>query len=121
MSLLALLLLPAAAALRLAPAAQLRTPARAVVHHLVMQEPPPPPAEPAPDGAVDKPVGMQGSFYDDEVDPTPKKPALSNEMRQRLLREQQSLGADANTKNPFLFVFAGVGAFVLLGALAINM
>ena len=30
-------------------------------------------------------------------------------------------GGDPNSKNPFLFVFAGVGVFVMLGALAVNM
>ena len=42
-------------------------------------------------------------------------------MRARLLKEQQGLGADSNSKNPFLLVFAGVGVFVILGALAVNM
>ena len=42
-------------------------------------------------------------------------------MRERLINESRGLGADPNQKNPFLFVFAGVGVFVLLGAAAVNM
>jgi len=50
-----------------------------------------------------------------------KKPELSNAMRDRLINESRGLGADPNQKNPFLFVFAGVGVFVVLGALAVNI
>ena len=42
-------------------------------------------------------------------------------MKERLIRESAGLGADSNQKNPFLPVFFGVGVFVLLGALAVNM
>jgi hypothetical protein len=42
-------------------------------------------------------------------------------MKERLIRESAGLGADPNQKNPFLPVFFGVGVFVLLGALAVNM
>ena len=44
-----------------------------------------------------------------------------NTMKERLIRESAGLGADPNQKNPFLPVFFGVGVFVLLGALAVNM
>jgi hypothetical protein len=57
------------------------------------------------------------TFYDDEYEP-PKKPPLSSDMRKRLLNESRSLGADANSKNPFLQVFVGVFIFVVLGYLA---
>ncbi|KAL1521926.1 hypothetical protein AB1Y20_021574 [Prymnesium parvum] len=66
-------------------------------------------------------TGGYETFYDDEKDTAPEKPALSDAMRQRLLNEQRGLGADANSKNPFLLVFAGVGVFVLLGALAVSL
>ena len=86
-----------------------------------MQEEPaaegaPPPAEAA---ATDK----AGNVYDDEYeDPVlANKPELSNSMRKRLIEESRGLGADPNSKNPFLPVFFGVGVFVLLGALAVNM
>ena len=39
----------------------------------------------------------------------------------RLINESRGLGADPNQKNPFLLVFAGVGVFVVLGALAVNI
>jgi hypothetical protein len=62
-------------------------------------------------------------FYDDEMeDPVlMAKPAISDDMRKRLLNEQRGLGADSGSKNPFLAVFLGVGVFVLLGAVAVNM
>lgn len=69
-----------------------------------------------------------GALYDDEIVDGPitykdgsKKQELSNTMRERLINESRGLGADPNQKNPFLFVFAGVGVFVLLGAAAVNM
>jgi len=37
------------------------------------------------------------------------------------INEQRGLGADSNSQNPFLYVFAGVGIFVLLGAVAVNL
>ena len=63
------------------------------------------------------------TFYDDEKEDAvlAAKPPISDSMRARLLKEQQGLGADSNSKNPFLLVFAGVGVFVILGALAVNM
>ena len=55
------------------------------------------------------------------VAPPPPRDPLSNTMKDRLIRESAGLGADPNQKNPFLPVFFGVGVFVLLGALAVNM
>jgi len=82
------------------------------------------------EGGSDKPseVSAEGSdaelpagdFYDDEK-PMVEKPALSNSMRDRLINESRGLGADPNSKNPFLPVFLGVGVFVILGALAVNL
>ena len=46
---------------------------------------------------------------------------LSQTMKDRLIAESRGLGADPNSKNPFLPVFFGVGVFVTLGALAVNM
>merc|ERR1719231_893559 len=68
------------------------------------------------------PTGMQ-TFYDDEagMPDIPAKPAVSDAMRQCLLNEQRGLGADANSSNPFLLVFGGVGIFVVLGAIAVNI
>ena len=48
-------------------------------------------------------------------------PALSNTMRDKMIAESRGLGADPNAKNPFLGAFFGVGVFVVLGALAINL
>ena len=64
-----------------------------------------------------------GALYDDMVpdgkvtyrDGT-KKPELSQTMRDKLINEGRALGADPNQKNPFLYVFAAVGLFVLAGA-----
>ena len=74
------------------------------------------------------PEGGYQTFYDDESGNEPikyadgsKKPEISNSMREKLINESRGLGADPGAKNPFLFVFGGVGVFVLLGALAINM
>ena len=64
--------------------------------------------------------GGYRTVYDDESDFV-EKPGISDEMRARLLRGQQQLGADPNSKNPFLYAFAAVGIFVALGALAVNM
>mmetsp|Transcript_44283 Transcript_44283/g.88488 ORF Transcript_44283/g.88488 Transcript_44283/m.88488 type:complete len:126 (-) Transcript_44283:317-694(-) len=83
-------------------------------------------AEPIKDEAVEAgeaaPEGY-ATFYDDEKDDAvlAKKPPISDAMRKKLLNEQRGIGADPNSKNPFLFVFAGVGIFVVLGALAVNM
>jgi hypothetical protein len=63
------------------------------------------------------------TFYDDEKEDKvlKAKPAISDSMRKRLINEQRGLGADSNSQNPFLYVFAGVGIFVLLGAVAVNL
>lgn len=68
------------------------------------------------------------TFYDDESGDQPikyadgtKKPEISNSMREKLINESRGLGADPGAKNPFLLVFGGVGVFVVLGALAVNM
>ena len=73
------------------------------------------------------PAGYQ-TFYDDESGNDPikyadgtRKPEISTSMREKLINESRGLGADPGAKNPFLFVFGGVGVFVLLGALAVNM
>ena len=75
--------------------------------------------------AAPAPTGFQ-TFYDDEdgearPEVAVKKEGISNSMRERLIAESRGLGADSNKKNPFLLVFAGVGVFVCLGALAVNM
>ena len=63
------------------------------------------------------------TFYDDEREDKvlAAKPQISDSMRQRLINEQRAIGADPNSKNPLLLVFGGVGVFVLLGALAVNL
>ena len=65
-----------------------------------------------------------GALYDDEIPDQQivytsgeKKPELSNMMREKLINEGRSLGADPNAKNPFLYVFGAVGVLVVLGAL----
>lgn len=85
-----------------------------------------PPTEPAADDWADSEGAtvneeVTGTFYDDEVVSYKEKPAVSDAMRKKLLNEQRAIGADSNSRNPFLFVFGGVGVFVLLGALAVNM
>ena len=55
------------------------------------------------------------------VQAPPKQPEISNAMRERLINESRGLGADPGSKNPFLLVFFGVGVFVVLGALAVNI
>ena len=84
-----------------------------------------PPTEPQPsDLAEQAPPPQQlnrdGTVYDD-VSPPPKRPELSNSMRKRLLKEQRSLGADPNAKNPFLLGVGAVALFIALGALAVNL
>jgi len=82
----------------------------------------------AKSAGVYQPKDTSGDLYDDEIpeekivytDGT-KKPELSQTMKDRLINESRGLGADPNQKNPFLGVFAGVGVFVVLGALAVNM
>ena len=81
-----------------------------------------------PEEATPGQAGYQ-TVYDDESDPDApikyadgtKKPDISNSMREKLIKESRGLGADPGAKNPFLLVFGGVGVFVVLGALAVNM
>jgi len=61
-----------------------------------------------------------GNVYDDETTQD-DGPDFSNSMRQKMIDESRGFGADPGSKNPFLAVFAGVGVFVVLGALAVNM
>ena len=124
-NLVLLALLGSASALQLG-AVQPRRPQVALQRRLArpaMQEGgAPAPETPPPATAEDAPAAEgYATFYDDEKDSAPPKPALSENMRQKLLNEQRGLGADTNSKNPFLAVFAGVGVFVLLGALAVNL
>merc|ERR1719424_1710573 len=73
--------------------------------------------------------GSSKALYDDEIPETDeivytsgqKKPQLSNTMREKMIQESRGLGADPSQKNPFLLVFGGVGVFVILGALAVNL
>ena len=69
-----------------------------------------------------------GDLYDDQIKEGEikykdgsTKPQLSNTMREKMINESRGLGADPNQKNPFGLVFIGVGVFVCLGALAVNM
>merc|ERR1719203_2197610 len=59
------------------------------------------------------------TLYDDEAT-TFKSRDISDNMRARLIKEQQGIGTDPNQKSPFLAVFAGVGVFIVLGALSVN-
>ena len=56
-----------------------------------------------------------GTFYDDEVDSIPVKPAISNSMRDRLIAEASS-GLDSESKqtNVILYIMGVVGVLVLL-------
>ena len=69
----------------------------------------------------DETVADQPIMYKNADGTTTKKPEISSSMRDRLINESRGLGADPNQKSPFLLVFGGVGVFVLLGALAVNM
>ena len=56
-----------------------------------------------------------GTFYDDEVDSTPVKPAISNAMRDRLLAEASAgLDSDSKQANVLLYIMGGVAVLVLL-------
>ena len=59
------------------------------------------------------------TVYDDES-PMAESAALSNSMREKLIKGQRTLGADPHSGSPFLAVFGAVGIFVILGALAVN-
>jgi len=98
--------------------------ARNAMPLLMAEEPAKPEDAPTPaDAAPAASAGGYETFYDDEREDAvlAKKPELSNTMRERLINESRGLGADPNAKNPFLPVFFGVGAFVLLGALAVTL
>ena len=57
-----------------------------------------------------------GTYYDDEVDPTPNKPQISDSMRQRLMSEASTgLDADKKQTNVILYIMLGVAALVILG------
>jgi hypothetical protein len=86
--------------------------------HVTMQAPPP--EKSYDDAASEEAASGYEEFYDDEK-PMVEKPPISAEMREKLLKGQQVLGSDPNRKNPFLLVFAGVGLFVILGAIAVNL
>lgn len=60
-------------------------------------------------------TSLDGTFYDDEVDLTPVKPAISNAMRDRLLAEA-SAGLDSESKqaNVLLYIMGAVAVLVLL-------
>ena len=56
-----------------------------------------------------------GTFYDDEIDSTPVKPAISNSMRERLLAEASSgLDSDSKQTNVLLYIMGAVAVLVLL-------
>mmetsp|Transcript_29200 Transcript_29200/g.42853 ORF Transcript_29200/g.42853 Transcript_29200/m.42853 type:complete len:150 (-) Transcript_29200:361-810(-) len=65
--------------------------------------------------SVNASVSADGTFYDDEVDPQIKDP-LSDNMRQRLMREA-STGLDSNQKqtNVILYISVGIAVLVALG------
>uniref|UniRef100_A0A7S0Q1Q0 Uncharacterized protein n=1 Tax=Coccolithus braarudii TaxID=221442 RepID=A0A7S0Q1Q0_9EUKA len=75
---------------------------------------------PAPDAKAAEPAPAYSTVYDDDGSYVPPKDPLSSSMRARLIREQQSMGADPNKGNPFLLVFGAVGVFVVLGFFAVN-
>jgi len=109
-----------------APSASLRhIRARSAMPVLMADESAMPGDAPAKEDAAPAAASAGGyeTFYDDEREDAvlAKKPELSNTMRERLINESRGLGADPNAKNPFLPVFFGVGAFVLLGALAVTL
>ena len=58
-----------------------------------------------------------GNVYDDESEQD-DGPGFSDSMRQKMIDESRGLGGDPNQKNPFLLVFAGIGLFVVAGALS---
>ena len=58
-----------------------------------------------------------GNVYDDESEQD-DGPGFSDAMRQKMINESRGLGGDPNQKNPFLLVFAGIGLFVVAGALS---
>jgi hypothetical protein len=71
------------------------------------------------DGLAEVAATSSGAMYDDDMPEL--GPGISDSMKERLIKESRGLGADPNSKNPFLLVFVGVGVFVLLGAVAVNI
>ena len=67
-------------------------------------------------GAAPK-ADAAGNVYDDESEQD-DGPQFSDAMRQKMINESRGLGGDPNQKNPFLLVFAGIGLFVLAGAIS---
>jgi len=104
-----------------APSPAVRAPLRRIA--TVMQAEPPPAQSESEQPLAPAESEGYATFYDDEKEDEvlQAKPQLSNTMRERLIKEQRGLGADPNAGNPFLLVFGGVGVFVILGALAVNM
>mgnify|MGYP007078186544 CR=1 FL=1 len=114
---LALMLLQVVAALQLSPALRPAAIQRPMMRHAMQAEGEPVvKAEDAAEGVAED----GADFYDDDK-PIIEKPPVSNAMRERLINEARGVGADPNSKSPFLPVFFGVGVFVVLGALAVNM
>jgi hypothetical protein len=63
----------------------------------------------------EQPPTKDSTFYDDEVDLTPAKPALSDSMRDRLLREASTgLDSDSKQTNVLLYIIGAVFVLVLL-------
>lgn len=58
-------------------------------------------------------ASSDGTFYDDEVDLTPVKPALSNSMKERLIAEAQS-GMDPNKKQTNVILYISVAVAILV-------
>ena len=116
-------LLVGADALQLAALKPRAPMARALALRMADSEPP---AEPDARAVYDAAVKAEGqveagqTVYDDEAKFV-EKPPISSEMRAKLIKGQQQLGSDPNSQNPFLYVFGGVGVFVVLGAIAVNM
>jgi hypothetical protein len=67
------------------------------------------------DPTQEKAPTADGTFYDDEVDLTPVKPALSNTMKERLIREASS-GMDADQKQTNVILYISVVIALLVAA-----
>jgi hypothetical protein len=61
------------------------------------------------------PASADGTFYDDEVDLTPVKPALSETMKERLIREASS-GMDADKKQTNVILYISIIVALLVAA-----
>jgi hypothetical protein len=61
-------------------------------------------------------MNEDGTVYDDEVDPAPRKSALSDSMKARLIAEASTgLNSDQKQSNVLLYIILGVAVLVLLG------